>query len=271
MIALVMTDLEGISGCVAGGYGISRPQWLTDRYLGLMMGEINALVEGCVNAGCEEIIVHEAHPIDLAALHPEARLARGIPFHETVKLRNYNAALFVGQHARTDMAKAVRSHTGSSNSITGFWINDEPAGELAYCGGLAGEKGVPVIFLAGDSAACLEAEELIEGPVKTVAVEESHNVHGALCRHPEKIKPAIIAGVKEAFAVAKEIKPIIFQTPVTIKIELKFAKIADELCFIPGMNRIKPRIVSYTADSYEKAYMGAVACLGLALAKYDIK
>lgn len=269
MKVLIITDMEGVSGCVGGGYGKALPQWLSERYGRLMMGEINAAVEGCVQRGCSEVIVGEAHPVDLSGLHPEAKLARGIPWHEVVKLRAYDAALFVGQHARTGLADAVRSHTGSSNSITGFWINGRPAGELAYMGGLLGEKGVPVVFLSGDSAACREAEDLIEGPVKTVAVEESHSVHGALCLPPAKTAPAIIAGIREALPPAKGVKPIRFETPVRFEVELKFSGIADDLCLIPGMERTGPRTVSYTADSYEKAYKGSVACLGLVLAGYD--
>jgi D-amino peptidase len=153
MKVFIVTDLEGVSGCTGGGYGLKIASETSARYHRLMMGEINAVVAGCVKAGAEEIIVGEAHPIDLENLHPEAKLARGIPWHKCPELRDFDALLFVGQHARTDLSNAVRSHTGSSKSIVGFWINEQPAGELAYIGGLFGEKGVPVIFLSGDDAA----------------------------------------------------------------------------------------------------------------------
>lgn len=269
MKVFIVTDLEGVSGCVAGGYGKSAGPVIMQEYLSLMMGEINAAVEGCVQAGADEIIVGEAHQIDLAKLHPEAKLSRGIPWHEAMKLRKYDVALFVGQHARTDLADAVRAHTGSSNSIIGFWINDMPAGELAYIGGFLGSLGTPVIFLAGDTAACREAEELIKGPVVTVAVEESHNVHGALCLPPAKTHGMITEGVKKAFKVKDKIKPITFKGPVTFKIEFKYSKIADDFCVVPGVKRVDARTVSYTAETYEKAYMVGVAVLGLVLVRYD--
>jgi D-amino peptidase len=233
-----------------------------------MMGEINAVVEGCVQAGAEEIIVGEAHPVDLAELHPEAKLARGIPWQETPGLRDFDAVMFVGQHAMTGLAKAVRAHTGSSNSIIKFLINNQPSGELAYIGGLFGERDVPVVFLAGDSAACQEAEQLIPG-VTTVAVEESFSVHAALCLPPAKTRPLLIEGAQNALKNIKQVKPIKFAAPITITMEFKYAQIADDYCLTPGSVRVDARTVSYTADTYYDTYVGSVAVLGSVLCKYD--
>lgn len=271
MKAFIVTDLEGVSGCVEGGYGKFVDPVISERYHSLMLGEINAVVEGCVQAGATEIIVGESHPIDLDRLHQKAKLARGIPWHKAIKLRKYDVALFVGQHARTGLSDAVRSHTGSSNSIVGFWINDMPAGELAYMGGLLGSMNIPVIFLSGDTAACREARELIKDPVVTVEVEESNNVHGALCLHPSMTHRMLSEGVVEAFKMRDQIRPIIFDAPVTFKIEFRYSKIADDFCYIPGVERINPRTVSYTDETYEKAYMVGIAVLGLLLNKYDAK
>lgn len=269
MKVFIVTDMEGVSGCVYGGYGKSLDPVTSQRYLSLMMGEINAVVEGCVKSGCKEIIVGEAHAIDLEKLHPEAKLARGIPWHDAISLRDYDSAIFVGQHAMTGLAGAVRSHTGSSNSIIGFWINGLPAGELAYIGGYLGSRNVPVIFLSGDTVACNEAKELIKGPVFTVEVEESHNVHGALCLPPAQTHKLLTAGVIEAFKNKHKIEPIKFNMPVTFKIEFKYSKIADEFCYVPGVKREAPRTISYTAGNYHDAYMVGIAVLGSVLVKYD--
>lgn len=269
MKAFIVTDLEGVSGCVQGGFGKPLAPEASAKQLTLMMGEINAVVEGCVKAGAEEIIVGEAHPVDLATLHSAAKLSRGIPWQDAIDLRRFDAILFVGQHARTGLADAVRSHTGSSNSITGIWINDRPVGELAYVGGLAGAKGIPVIFLSGDTAACREAREWIQGPVVTVEVEESHNLHGALCLPPARVHPMLTSGVMEAFSRLRQIEPIRFSEPVTFRIEFKHSRIADEYCMIPGTRREGPRTASYTGRTYREAYMGGMAVLGSVLYKYD--
>ncbi len=269
MKALVMTDLEGVSGCVYGGFGRTVPPAAMADQLALMMGEINAVVEGCVQAGIEEIVVDEAHPVDLASLHPAAKLARGIPAHAVLDLRPFDAVLFVGQHARTGLANAVRAHTGSSNSITGFWINGRPAGELGYFGGLAGSRGVPVIFLSGDTAACAEAREWVEGPVVTVEVEESHNLHGALCLPPARVHPLLIAGVREAFARRDRIPPIRIPPPITFTTEFRQSRIADEYCLIPGTRREGPRTVSFTGQTWEDTWRGGMAVLASVLYKYD--
>lgn len=268
MKVFIVTDLEGISGCTGGGYGFKLSPEQQSRYHALMMGEINAVVEGCVQGGATEIIVGEAHPIDLAVLHPEAKLARGIAWQRAPHIRDFDAVLFVGQHARTNLADAVRSHTGSSKSITGFWINDRPAGELAYIGGLFGEKDVPVIFLSGDDAACREAEEWAPG-ITAVAVEEALSVWGAICLSPAKTHPLLTQGAITAIQNLGGVKPIQFSTPTTVKVEFTYPSIADAFCVSPGSVRINARTVSYTADTYEKAYIGSIAVISNVLVKYD--
>lgn len=261
--------MEGVSGCTGGGYGFKLSPETSARYHRLMMGEINAVVEGCVQSEAEEIIVGEAHSVDLENLHPEAKLARGIPWHECSELRKFDAVLFVGQHARTNLADAVRSHTGSSRSIIGFWINGREAGELAYIGGLFGEKNVPVIFLSGDDAACREAEGWVPG-IAAAAVEEAHNVWGAVCMPPGKTRPLLIEGVKQAIKNHKNIKPIKISRPATVKIEFAYPQTADDFCVIPGSRRLDARTVSYSAATYRETYIGSIAALGSILHKYDI-
>ena len=158
--------------------------------------------------------------------------------------------------------------TGSSKSIVGFWINEQPAGELAYIGGLFGEKQIPVIFLSGDDAACREAEEWVPG-ITTVAVEEAHNVWGAVCLPPAKVHPMLTSGVVKAFKNIKKVKPIIHDLPVTVKIEFTYPQIADAFCVSPGSKRINARTVSYSGDTYLEAYIGSIAVLGNVLVKYD--
>lgn len=270
MNVFIVTDMEGVSGCTFGSYSGKQDPRSGKQYQDLMLGEINAVVEGCARGGADEIIVGESHPIDLSQLHEKAKLARGIPWQEFPELRDFDAVLFVGQHARTNLARAVMSHTGSDNSITGFWINDQPSGELAYIGGLAGEKGVPVVFLSGDTAACDEARELIGDPVVTVEVEESFGVHAAICLPPAKVHPLLIEAATQAIALKDQINPITFEMPVTFKTEFKYSNIADEYCIIPGVKRLNARTCSYTASTYRQAYMGGMAVLAMVLAEYDI-
>ncbi len=268
MKVFIQTDMEGVSGATNGGYGCRLSPEEKTRYLELMMGEINAVVEGCVAAGADEIIVKEAHNIDLAKLHPEAKLARGISIEQAIGLRHFDAAMFVGQHARTDLADAVRSHTGSSKSIVGFWINGQPAGELGYCAGLFGECGIPIVFLSGDTAACAEAETLIPGIV-TTAVEESVSIWGALCLPPAKTRPLLMAGARKALANASRIKPVQYDLPVTIRVEYAYPMIADAHALIPGTVRINARTVEYTGRTYSEAFRGGVAVLASILYRYD--
>ena len=63
---------------------------------------------------------------------------------------------------------------------------------------IAGDFGVPLVLMTGDSAGCLEAEELVKG-VKTVAVKESLGESAGRCL-PLSVTTEQIRGVAAAVA-----------------------------------------------------------------------
>jgi D-amino peptidase len=269
MKIFIVTDMEGVSGCTCGGYGKSLSDARKDEYKMLMTGEINAAVQGCIDGGVEEIIVGESHYMNLNDLHADAKLARGIPWEDCMKLRDFSAIIFVGQHAMSNLSEAVRSHTGSSNSIIDFKVNEKPVGELALFGALAGERNIPVIFLSGDTAACKEAQQLISGPVTTVEVMESHSVHGAVCLSPAKAQAKIREGVCKSLKNIEKIIPITFRGKVTMEVEFRYSAVADDFSKVPGAIRVNPRTVKIIADDYESAYRNCYSMLGSILVRYD--
>ena len=268
MRVFIQTDLEGISGCVAGGYGFHRSPELERQYLDLMMGEINAVVEGCVKGGADEIVVMEAHRVDLAKLHPAAKLARGVKVAALLERYRFDAGMFVGQHARTGLADGVRSHTGSSKCILEFSVNGRSFGELGLTGGMLGTYGTPVVFLAGDDCCCREAEEFFPG-CTTVAVEEAFGVWGAVCRPPASTAPELTAAAARALQRIGEVPPLRFEGQVTFRIEFAYAAIADDFCVIPGTRRIAPRVVECTGEDFRAAYRLGYSTLAAVLRRYE--
>ena len=132
-----------------------------DRARSLMTGELNAAVEGALNAGAKEIIVNDSHGpminLLIEKINPAAKLITGSPKPLSMMQgidRDFAAAIFVGYHARMG-APGVLSHTYSGARVANIWVNDIP-GRPAHAG--LNIFGVLVVLVCGDDVVCREPE-----------------------------------------------------------------------------------------------------------------
>lgn len=72
--------------------------------------------------------------------------------------------------------------------------------------------------------------------------------------HPDEAVERIGEGVRAALQRRAEIVPLAFDTPVTLRIEVADSGQADQLTFVPGMQRASARIVEYVAPDAVAAY-----------------
>src|SRR2546427_7022926 len=72
----------------------------------------------------------------------------------------FDAALFIGYHARAGTRNAILDHT-YADRIHDVRLNGKPVGELGLNAALAGVHGVPVALVSGDSAVAAEAKDLL--------------------------------------------------------------------------------------------------------------
>ena len=84
----------------------------------------------------------------------------------------FDAALFVGYHARAGVGHAIIDHTYTSN-VHEARLNGRPVGELAINAALAGTFDVPVALVSGDQALAAEARDLLGPSVETVIVKHA--------------------------------------------------------------------------------------------------
>src|SRR5437773_2044327 len=97
----------------------------------------------------------------------------------------FDAALFIGYHARAGTRNAVLDHT-YADRIHEVRLNGKPVGELGLNAGLAGVHGVPVALVSGDSALAAEAKDLLGDGVATVIVKQAVSRHAA-----KSVAPAV--------------------------------------------------------------------------------
>jgi D-amino peptidase len=57
--------------------------------------------------------------------------------------------------------KGILAHSYDSQRVQNIWVNGKPVGEIGGRVMLAGALKIPVIMLAGDTAACKELHDLV--------------------------------------------------------------------------------------------------------------
>lgn len=201
---MIQTDFEGVTG-VVNFDEIYPGHEHFDRNCRILTNEVNAAIEGAVAAGASEIIVRDGHAgninVNPVLLDKRAKLIRGrVPGNPTTMVlgidSTYDALLFIGAHSRAGEQKGVLSHTMSLD-VLDFRINGKPLFEAAYNSLYAGQFGVPVVFLAGDDAACREAIDNF-GNIDTVVTKYSFGRTCAMNKSPEIVYDLIREGVKSA-------------------------------------------------------------------------
>ncbi|NQT40702.1 MAG: M55 family metallopeptidase [Planctomycetes bacterium] len=183
---MIRCDMEGVTGVVsyeqadpAGPeYELAR-QWF--------MAELIALVEGLQEGGAGRIVVYDEHyygrNIDLAALPTGATAICGKPPYRADWAGgldgSFAGVILHGLHAMHGTPGALLPHT-YEHDIGQLVLNDTTVGEIGMEAAVAGDFGVPVVMLTGDSAGAIEAETLLPG-IRTVSVKRSLGPSGGEC------------------------------------------------------------------------------------------
>ena len=258
----ISVDMEGISGIVHGSQtGREQPEYEKGR--SLMVGDVNAAIEGALAAGGAEIVVSDGHGgmmnLKPEELHEAAVLVRGSPKPLTQMAgidRGFDAALFIGYHSKRGTMRGTLDHTISGRTIDSITINGLEVGETAINAAIAGYHGVPLVFVSGDLAVTKEAQEIIP-KIGTVAVKEAVSRTAAKCLHPKRARELIKRGVTEALKKRNSIEPFKFEPPIDVKVRYVNSLMADAVEFMPSAERINGRTIRFVLDDYLKAF-GAI-------------
>jgi D-amino peptidase len=271
MRVYISVDMEGVAGVVhedqtdpidprhAGEY---------NRFRRLMTAEANAAIEGALAAGAERVLVNDSHwlMMNLLAeeLHPAAELLSGGPkarsMVEGIEL-GFDAALFVGYHARAGVGPAVIDHTYTSN-VHEARLNGRPVGELAINAALAGTYDVPVALVSGDQALAAEARDLLGPAVETVIVKHAVGRFAARSVSPTVACRLIREGATAALARPHE--PLRLAAPIRLEVDFALTQMADMAELVPGSVRTAGRTVAFAHDDYREVFRAWRALYNLA-------
>jgi D-amino peptidase len=197
-------------------------------------------------------------------LHPAAELLSGGPklrsMVEGVEL-GFDAALFVGYHARAGTPHAVIDHTYTSR-VHEARLNGRPVGELAINAALAGTYGVPVAMVSGDQALAAEARDLLGAEVETVVVKQAVGRFAARSLAPGEACRRIREGA--SIALARRHAPLILDAPVRLEVEFALTGMADMAELVPGSVRTGGRTLEYVHADYREVFRAWRALYNLA-------
>ena len=249
----ISVDMEGIAG-VTNWEEMGRGGKDYDLFRKIMTQEASAAVEGAVAAGAKEIWVRDSHGsarnILPDLLNRNAKLLRdwsGRP--EAMMLgidETFDAAIFIGYHAKAGTPDALLEHTFSNSRVTDIAINGVSLPEAGINALLAGLHEVPVVFVAGDEAVCEQVRGLF-GKVETVAVKKGIGA-AALNLHPEVAQEKIRAGVEKALGNLSEYEPYKMTAPYTMVLKLKNEELVYKGALYPGAKRTGDWEITYSND-----------------------
>jgi D-amino peptidase len=225
----ISVDMEGLAGVVTGNeVSANGPDYAHFRTI--MAGETNAAIEGAAKAGATDFLVRDSHGAKQNLLpgdvDPRARLLRGASTGPKNMMEgidaSFQAAIFIGYHARAGTPNAILAHTSNGN-VTDFAINGVSMPEAGYNALVAGLANVPVAFVAGDQAFVDQVREIL-GPVEAVAVKQAVVGGGVNSLSPAEARRQIQAGVERALRRLGDFKPYKLNPPYTMVLKVRQEK-----------------------------------------------
>jgi D-amino peptidase len=284
MKVFISFDMEGVAGIVDWSQcrGPGQPYEEGRR---LLLGEVNAAIDGALAAGATEIVCNDSHGtmnnLDPAELHGQASYVSGRhkPLYMMQGLdATADVVLMVGYHGSISGESSVLSHTYNPAVVSHVSLNGTRAGEsgINALAALAGQ--VPVGLITGDQHTIAEADPFLPD-AERVVVKESFTRLGAASLHPEVARGLIAdaaqraveraaAGPSEVWEIAADpsggaepavLRPPAISLPVTLEVQMQTADMAEVASWVRGAERTGVRTVSIAGEDPMAVFRSFVA------------
>ncbi len=257
MKLLIIADIEGVAGVCCREQAVSgNTEYQMARQL--MVQEVNAVVEGAVRSGADEITVIDSHGpminLSIENISPQAKLVQGKPrmlgMIDGIQYDDYDALMMIGAHSAAG-EYGVLAHTINSRAFLKVEVNGHVMGEVDLYGSLAAEFGVPLLMVSGDDH--LEAHVSEAFPDSDyVQVKKARGAYAA-----ESLSVSMARELLSAAAGRSLLKPCQpkaafgLKPPYSLKVSSISQAQSDLYALVPGVERIAPNQVSYEADSFK--------------------
>jgi D-amino peptidase len=251
MKVYLSTDMEGTAGivdwaqCVGDG-----PEAAAGREL--LLGEVNAAIDGALAAGATDIVVNDSHSVmrNLAPgrLHGRATYISGShkPLYMMQGLdSSFDAIFYLSYHGSMGGDPAVLSHTYNPRAVAEVRLNGAVVGESGVNALVAAHYGVPVVLVTGDQTACAETAAVCPG-VHTAVVKESISRFAAASLHPDAARDLIQSAATQALEGLADAPAPELPSPSTLEVTWRTADMAEMATWIRGVERPSARVTRAT-------------------------
>ena len=256
MKVFLMTDIEGVAGVSSHAlHSYPEGKYHEDARRRLTH-EVNAAVEGLLEAGASKVLVADGHGpggISLDHLHARALLLHGRPITREQLLNpmwDCDVVGIIGQHARAGVAQGNQNHTFDSRRIDWMKLNGREIGEIAHVALWAGLRGVPLIFVSGDAAACEEAESEVPGIV-TATVKWGQGANSEICLSAPAAHDLIRERIRTAVESHRKspVAPVSVAGPYELLVRWLSTQCADEAESLSGCERMDGKTTRYVSPN----------------------
>lgn len=270
MRVYVSSDIEGVAGVVTSQQGSPAGGEAYERARRLMTAEVNAAAVAAFDAGASAVVVNDAHGPNtnllVEALDERVQLISGKP--KALNMvhgvdEGFDAALFLGYHARPGTAEAILDHAYVGTVVDELRLNGAPVGEFGLNAMLAGSVGVPVVMASGDDKLAAEATALLP-EIELAVVKWATGRMAARTLMPGPAKVAIASAVARALRAPRQ--ECLLRPPAgRLTLDLRFVSTvqADLAAIMPGAERRDGRTVRFEHDDYGEVFRATRALIAL--------
>ncbi len=272
---LILHDMEGLSGeDHPDQFRFGKPAY--PRGQELLVGDVNAVIEGLFAGGATEVQVVDGHgsgnpdpDVRTDLLDPRAtQVFRDQAFDAYVDLpetAQFDAVAVVGMHAKTG-SRGFASHTftlGIELQVNGQSITETELVALSW-----GRFGTPVIFASGDDrlAADLETMPWIE----YVTVKTATSASTVDSRPIDEARADLTAAAKRAVENLAKARVMQVSTPLAATLRAVPPANISTLRDVPGIDYDSDtNSVTFVTDNFRAAYDGWLSLVSVARSGYN--
>ncbi|RLG72021.1 MAG: peptide transporter, partial [Thermoprotei archaeon] len=256
----VSVDMEGLPAITSVSQVLSTGKDY-DRARKWMTELINIVASTAFSYGFKEVYVNDAHGLMTNILYEKLAgntyLVSGFPKPVSMMCGidgSFDAAIFLGYHAKKGTEHAVMDHTMSSKHIQRIIVNGVEASEFYLNAAVAGYYGVPVILVGGDDKIVEEARKIIRN-IEIIEFKKSIGRFSSISPALKNIEVELREKCLKAFEKLRNglIKPFKIKEPVTLEVEFVNSAVPEVLEALATIKRDGLR-VKVTTENIVKAY-----------------
>ena len=263
MKVFISFDMEGVAGIV--DWSQCRPPGQPyEEGRALLLGEVNAAIDGAIAGGATEIVCNDSHGamnnLNPAELHGRATYIAGR--HKPLYMMEgmdatVDAVFFVGYHGSISGNSSVLSHTYNPSVVSKVELNGAECGESGINGLVALACRAPVVLITGDQQTATEGDPFFKESERVV-VKESITRFAATQLHPLDAREKIAAAAATAVRRASSVPVPDIGLPAGLTVEMQTADMAKIASWVKGVQRTGTRTVRIEGDDPLAVYRSFV-------------